>query len=201
MKSSRYYRIKDYKPLLTSFVTLCISLLISFAMGQPINLQSIGKEVLGARTTTRGTCKPNTVYEVKVEKAIDGDTLEISGSCNNKVRLLYIDTPETVKKNTEVQCYGPEASNNAKKEFKQGSTIFIKTDKAALDKYGRLLALVYKNSNDLSDVTKSSNYEFVKKGFAKAKFYNPNNTYKKELLEAQTYAITNDLGLWSQCKQ
>jgi micrococcal nuclease len=192
---------KDHKSILASFVMVCISLLINVLTGNPINIQNIGKEVLGARVGNVGICKPNSTYRVKVLKVIDGDTLEIAGGCNQKVRLLYVDTPETVKANTEVQCYGPEASAKTKKELKPGTSITITTDKAALDKYSRLLAIVHKNDNDQKDVTKSINYLLVQEGFAKAKFYKPNLTFKKELLEAQSNALSKSLGLWSQCKQ
>ena len=50
-----------------------------------------------------------------VERVVDGDTVDLRfASGRERVRLLGIDTPETVKPNTPVQCFGPEASARAK---------------------------------------------------------------------------------------
>lgn len=193
-------RKKDSKTIIISFIMLLVSLLVNAAGGQPINITDIGKEVLGVKTPrNKGVCLPNSVYAAKVVKAIDGDTLSIGGSCNDRVRMLYVDTPETVKPNTPVQCYGPEASEHTKKLFNVGDELYMQTDKEAMDRYGRLLAIIYKNKDDTSDFKKSINYKLVQDGYARAKFYSPNIKYKPDLLILEESSRSALKGLWSAC--
>jgi micrococcal nuclease len=151
--------------------------------------------------TDASKCGSNSLNQATFVRALDGDTLEVNGYCNSKIRLLYVDTPETVKPNTAVQCYGPEASNYTKKAFKRGQILYLQTDKEALDKYGRSLIILYENKEDaeLKKFENSFNSRLVKQGFAKAKFYSPNTFYKKNLEKTQQEAKNQNLGLWARC--
>ncbi|MGL4757784.1 MAG: thermonuclease family protein [Patescibacteria group bacterium] len=191
---------KDSKSIIAALIMCFVSIIVNSALGQPIDLDLISKEVLGVRTPrSTGNCKSNSNYTAKVSKVVDGDTLEIVGSCNSKIRLLYVDTPETVKPNNPVECYGPEASEYTKLNLKENEELIIQTDKEATDRYGRLLGIVYKNSINVNDVTKSFNYELVEKGYAKAKFYSPNTKFKKEIQSASDESQLLKKGLWSKC--
>src|SRR5205085_5120895 len=85
-----------------------------------------------------------------VVRAVDGDTIvvRISGHEEN-VRILGIDTPETHKPDTPVECYGPEASARMAALLQPGTTVRLVRDIEARDKYGRLLAYVYRDTDGL----------------------------------------------------
>ena len=87
----------------------------------------------------------NEIYYA-VTKVVDGDTLAID--MNDKtvtLRLIGIDTPETVDPRKPIECFGVEASNKAK-ELLAGEFVRIEQDptQSEFDKYGRLLVYVYR---------------------------------------------------------
>jgi micrococcal nuclease len=196
--------------LLVSGLITTVTLFVSILPTNP-NLQTIssGFNKIFGQTINQGdrkigggvSCKPNSIEKAKVVRGVDGDTIEVSGYCNSTVRFLYIDTPETVKANTPVQCYGPEASKHTKESMQPNAEIFIRTDKESIDRYGRSLGLIFNNQEDAiaGRIEKSFNYELVEKGYAKAKFYAPNTAYRNEMIKGETIARNNNLGLWSTC--
>lgn len=212
---------KKTSTIIISLVTIVTTLFVNSLSGNPINFNDLGntviKEVLGADfnfgqnnspastkttstdSTNNSKCLPNTVETAKVVRAVDGDTLEVSGGCNEKIRLLYIDTPETVKPNTPVGCFGPQASDYTKKKFTTNQEVYLKTDKEVNDRYGRALRILFFKNEDTNDFTKSFNYELVSKGYGIAKFYSPNITHKKEMLEGEKNAKDKKLGLHQDC--
>lgn len=125
----------------------------------------------------------------------DGDTLEgifLDGSEKKEViRLIGVDTPETVKEGTPVQYWGPEASQYTKERL-SGKTVLIVSDKSTYDPYGRMLAYVF-----LEDGT-MFNAELVSGGYARALAIEPNTKWKDlfEYLEAD--ARQKKRGLWSE---
>jgi micrococcal nuclease len=157
------------------------------------------------KTTQNTTQTPNQptinkqkdgVQRSKVLRVVDGDTLELEDG--TKVRFLNVDTPETVKKNTAVMCYGKEASNYTKARLTD-KTIQLTTDKSPRDQYGRELRFVFLDGVDTSKVENSFNAEMIKKGFARARFYSPNTTYKKNFEAIQKEAQDTKAGIWSAC--
>lgn len=81
----------------------------------------------------------------QVRWVADGDTFDAQvGAARMRVRLLGIDTPETVKRDSPVECYGPEASRRTKELLPKGRAVWIETDVGGdrVDAYGRLLAYV-----------------------------------------------------------
>ena len=95
----------------------------------------------------------------QVERVVDGDTILLSNQ--SRVRLLGIDTPETVHPEKAVEFYGKEASDKLK-EYVDGKTICLKRDENKtidLDEYDRLLRYVW-----IDDIL--VNRELVKEGYA-----------------------------------
>ena len=92
-------------------------------------------------------------------RVVDGDTIILSNG--EKVRLIGVDTPETVRPNTPVEYYGKEASAFTKKMV-EGQPVKLEYDLQQRDKYGRLLAYVY-----LMDGT-FLNAEIIKQGYGHA---------------------------------
>ncbi|MCG3401232.1 thermonuclease family protein [Staphylococcus massiliensis] len=129
--------------------------------------------------------------KVYVERVVDGDTIKVTTDDNERltVRLIGVDTPETVKPNTPVQLYGKEASNYTKKALTH-KHVYLEYDKEPHDKYDRTLAYVWMNDNDMY------NEKIVAEGLARAKFYPPNDKYRDKLEQAQEEAKRNHLNLW-----
>ncbi len=133
---------------------------------------------------------PNGFIQAKVSKVTDGDTLEISYRGKEyKVRLLDVDTPESVKPGTPVQPYAKEASRYTGDKVlnRQVRLVF---DKGLKDRYERLLAFVI-----LEDGT-FLNAALVSEGYARVETVSPNTTHKKYFEGLQEEAINNKKGLW-----
>jgi micrococcal nuclease len=128
-----------------------------------------------------------------VIKVVDGDTLSIDlNGTATTLRLIGINTPETVDPRKPVECFGVEASNKAK-EMLSGKYITIETDPTQdmYDKYGRLLAYVY-----LPDGTNFNKF-MVAEGYAYEYTYNVPYIYQSEFKQAQQEARVQKIGLWA----
>jgi micrococcal nuclease len=144
---------------------------------------------LGTSTDTGYT---NGLYLVKA--VVDGDTVkvEIDGKTET-LRLIGLDTPETVDPRKPVQCFGREASNKAK-EILDGKRVKLEADitQGERDKYGRLLRYLFLEDGALF------NKLMIADGYAHEYTYQSNPyKYQKEFKEAERYARENKKGLWS----
>jgi micrococcal nuclease len=144
-----------------------------------------------AVTTQSTTVAPNAT----VVRVVDGDTIHarIDGH-EETIRLIGIDTPETVKPNTPVQCFGEEASHETKSLLPVGTPIRLVRDAEARDDYGRLLAYVYRASDGLF-----VNLELARDGFAVPLTIAPNVAHTDEFTAAAADARRAGRGLWSKC--
>jgi len=127
-----------------------------------------------------------------VIKVIDGDTITISvNGTPETIRLIGIDTPETVDPRTTVQCFGVEASNKAK-ELLTGKNVWIETDAITgqRDKYDRLLAYIYRDDGLFI------NRYLVEHGYAYEYTYTTPYKYQAEFKAAQKSAEAARRGLW-----
>ncbi|USG63694.1 thermonuclease family protein [Brevibacillus ruminantium] len=131
--------------------------------------------------------KANGEISATVSRVVDGDTFEIS--TGEKVRLIGVDTPETVKPNHPVEPYGKEASDFSKKLL-TGQEVRLVFDVEPYDRYKRLLAYVY-----LSDGT-FVNEKLVRDGYARIMTVPPNVAKADLFLEAEREARENNRGLW-----
>ena len=130
-----------------------------------------------------------------VVRAVDGDTIvvRIRGR-TERVRLIGVDTPETKKPNTPIQCYGPEASEFTKEALPPGTSVVIVRDREARDDYGRLLGYVYRSSDGFF-----INLELAIRGFARPLTIAPNDAHAAEFVAATRAAEAAALGLWGAC--
>jgi len=129
---------------------------------------------------------------IQVIRIVDGDTFEVSiGGAREKVRMLGIDTPESVDPRRPVQCFGKEATKKLK-ELIEGKTIELVADitNDDRDKYDRLLR--YVKRDDGLDV----NAEMIKQGYAYAYIKFPFER-RAEYLRLQTAARSGGVGLWA----
>lgn len=126
----------------------------------------------------------------KVVRVVDGDTLIIDyNGTEERVRLIGVDTPESVhpdkEKNTE---FGTTASNFSK-DLLTDKYVKIELDVQERDQYGRLLAYIY-----LDDVM--VNKLLLQEGYAKVATYPPNVKYVDDFTAIQEEARNNKKGLW-----
>lgn len=131
--------------------------------------------------------KPNGELEGTVKRVIDGDTFELSDG--ERVRMIGVDTPETVKPNSPVEPYGKEASDFTKKLLTD-QKVTLKFDVEPRDKYERLLAYVY-----LPDGT-FVNEKLVRDGYARIMTIPLNVAFADLFLEAEREAREHNRGLW-----
>src|SRR3954468_1812458 len=91
-----------------------------------------------------GSPEPSGPVRAKVLRVVDGDTIvvKLPGGDDQYVRYIGIDTPETVKPGTPVQCGGPKA-HAVNERLVGGRTVILRFDAERRDVYGRLLAYVY----------------------------------------------------------
>ena len=130
-----------------------------------------------------------------IDKIVDGDTVDVSiAGREERVRLIGIDTPETKKPNTPVQCYGPEATAFTTSLLPLGTPVRIERDTVNRDDYGRLLGYVYRATDGIF-----VNYEIVRQGYAKPLSIEPNTTHAVRFVEAARAAESGDIGLWAAC--
>lgn len=128
-----------------------------------------------------------------VAKVIDGDTIDVNIDGKvERLRLIGIDTPETVDPRKPVQCFGKEASSKAK-DLLEGKKVRLESDTSQdnRDKYNRLLRYVY-----LEDGT-SYNKLIIAEGYAHEYTYNVPYKYQAEYKQAQKEAESAQKGLWS----
>jgi len=150
------------------------------------------EKVIQAEETQREQKSELDIY-YSVVKVVDGDTLSIDiDGQKQTLRLIGIDTPETVHPSKPVECFGREASAKAK-EILAGQSIRIEKDttQGDLDKYGRLLVYVF-----LKDGT-NFNMMMIKQGFAYEYTYNLPYKYQQEFKLAEQTAREQKIGLWA----
>lgn len=123
-----------------------------------------------------------------VSRVIDGDTFVLASG--ERVRLIGIDTPETVHPTRGVEPYGRQASDFAK-SLLGGKRVRLVYDVEPRDRYGRLLAYVY-----LPDGT-FVNAELVKRGYAQMATFPPNVRHVETFRSLQREAREAGRGLWA----
>lgn len=135
--------------------------------------------------------EPNAV----VQRVVDGDTLVVeTGGVEERVRLIGVDTPESVKPGTEVECYGKEASEHTEELLPEGTEVVLERDVEARDRYDRLLAYVYRASDGVF-----VNLAMIDQGYAQPAAYPPNVAHTEQFTTAGGDARENGRGLWGAC--
>lgn len=180
----------------TSVLTLCCSCCM-FSWSYPSSTSSLNKaeknisDVAGINQIPIDSTDEKTY---KVLDVVDGDTIKIDYEGNKEtVRLIGVDTPESVDPNKDVQCFAIEASNKTK-ELVSNKNVIIEFDNSQgeRDKYGRLLLYVY-----IPDTGEMLNENLIKEGYAFEYTYNKAYKYQKDFKSAEEFARENSKGLWN----
>ncbi len=147
--------------------------------------------------------EPGGFEQAVITRVVDGDTVEveITGRAEGPaagdaaiedsytVRLIGIDTPESVRPGTPVECFGKEAAA-ATAVLLEGAEVRLVKDVEETDRFGRLLRYVY-----IGD--EMANARLVVNGYATAYTYPPNVRHAELFVELQRDAREHDRGLWS----
>jgi micrococcal nuclease len=133
------------------------------------------------------------VVSATVVHVVDGDTIVAAfrDGHTETVRVLGVDTPETVDPRKPVQCFGPEASAYAKAHL-SGRSIRLELDVERRDRYGRLLAYVLVDGRRYED-------DVLRRGLARVLFIAPNGAHSRTLLAEELEARRAGRGLWGAC--
>ena len=137
---------------------------------------------------------PKGSVKATIERVVDGDTMKLKLDKTKEVvtlRLLLVDTPESVKKGVDPQPYSIEASNFAKNTLKAGDTVYIEYDEGdKTDKYDRHLVWIY-----VDDILLQK--DLIEKGYAKVAYLYGDYLYTDELKEVEEVAKKSGVGIWS----
>lgn len=152
---------------------------------------------IGAATGTVG-CTPSPADApdgaAVVIEVVDGDTVDVRiGGRTERVRLIGLDTPETKRPDTPVECFGPEATAFTASLLAEGTVVRIERDVVGRDHFGRLLGYVH-----LADGT-FVNHEIIRRGFATPMSIEPNSVHARAFADAARAAEAEHLGLWAAC--
>jgi micrococcal nuclease len=130
----------------------------------------------------------------RVVRVVDGDTIRVDlPSGEEAVRYIGIDTPESVKPGSPVECFAKRASAfNAR--LVEGERVRLVGDVEERDRYGRLLAYVYRARDGLF-----VNAELVRRGYATVATFPPNVAHEREFRRLARRARMSGRGLWSEC--
>ncbi len=171
--------------------TTLVILLIFVFFGQDAAQKKLA-EVLGINITE----EVNNTGVYNVTDVIDGDTIKLEDG--RRVRYLNIDTAESVKPNTPVQCFSKEASE-MNKALVEGKNIIMTSDEVETDRYGRDLRFIFLQGADTNDIGQSINAKLVQMGYARAYIIKPNDTFEDEFRQWQKEAQDKNIGIWKSC--
>lgn len=141
--------------------------------------------------------KNNQVYKEKentklytVKKVVDGDTIVVDfNGTDEKVRLIGVDTPESVHKDKSKNVKEGKIASNYTKAKLENKQVELEFDIQQKDKYGRLLAYVYIDGNMVNKM-------LLEDGMAKLATYPPNVKYVEEFKKIQAQARQKNVGFW-----
>jgi micrococcal nuclease len=132
----------------------------------------------------------------RVVRVVDGDTIEARiGETVEDVRYIGVDTPETVKPGTPVQCFGPQASA-FNHRLLEGRRVRLVFGVERRDVYGRLLAYVYITTHSRRRLV---NAMLLRKGLARTLAIPPNTRYSPLFSQIERAAAGTGRGLWGAC--
>ena len=132
--------------------------------------------------------------EGHVVRVVDGDTIRVRlGDRTERVRYIGVDTPESVKPGTPVQCFAKRAAA-ANAALVAGREVRLVGDVEHRDRYGRLLAYVYRVGDGAF-----VNALLVRDGYARTLTIAPNVAHAGEFARLARAARSDGRGLWRAC--
>jgi len=138
---------------------------------------------------------------VRVQRVIDGDTFVLENG--TRVRLIGVDTPETVHPTKPAEPFGKEASDYTKAFITLGENwVFLEQDGDAKDRFGRQLAMVYVMIPPHGDPENSKTYflndMLIRAGLGTAELqYRYSQEMKDKFRQSEIEARERNAGIWS----
>ena len=127
-----------------------------------------------------------------VNRVVDGDTIKIDyNGKEESVRLIGIDTPESVHSNKEKNTKEGLIASQFTKDKLEGKDVFLEFDVQERDQYGRLLAYVWIDGEMFNKV-------LLREGYAQVATFPPNVKYQDDFIKLQNHAIENNIGFWGK---
>ncbi len=169
--------------------------------GVPLSTTNSGVEAQAGAAVVEAIRKGPIEPNATVAHLVDGDTVDVAFKTGNgkstteRVRLIGIDTPETKRPDTPIECFGREASSALGALIPVGTEVLIERDVEERDRYGRLLGYVFRASDGLF-----VNHEMVRAGMATAYTFPPNIAYVDVFAAAGDASRAAAAGLWSRCE-
>ncbi len=155
---------------------------------------TVGGVALAAPAQAQYPVMPNGVQgPFVVTRVVDGDTIHVDADGKRlKIRMIGLDTPESLDPRKPVQCFALEASAQAK-TILAGQSVYLETDPSqdSVDRYGRTLAYVWTESGRLL------NLDMIADGFAFEYTYDLPYRYQQDFRAAEHDARAEERGLWS----
>jgi len=153
---------------------------------------------VGASTASAAAGDPTAparAFSARVVRVVDGDTfIAAHGGQQVRVRLIGVDTPETVKPDWPVECWGPEASRLTHHLLPVGTRVRAAYESGGhLDRYGRDLWDVWLPDGRFLQAV------LVRRGAAEAFAYRPQVAHATFLSRLETRARAADAGMWGHC--
>ena len=188
-------------------IILAILIAIFYFLSNQFNLYFGSPNIQTDSTSANQDFLKSLAFDYKIAKVVDGDTIEIERVDGDKVlnekdvmkvRLLGINSPETVDPRRPVECYGKEASSYLK-GLADGKLAAIELDSTQVvhDKYGRILAYVYIKTPGIKDQNiMMLNSDMIKNGYAYEYTYDLPYKYQDEFKSLEAIAKNNFIGLW-----
>jgi len=156
----------------------------------------LGASLLGerGRDPGTGTAGDRAGTRARVVRVVDGDTVRVRlDGREEPLRYIGIDTPETKRPNTPVQCFGRRADERNRRLVADRS-VRLRFDVERRDRYGRLLAYVYREPDGLF-----VNAALLREGYAQPLTVPPNVAHGREFSRLAGQARRAGRGLWSAC--
>jgi len=139
-----------------------------------------------------GESEPPRAATATVSRVVDGDTFEVRlGGRVEDIRMIGIDTPESVEPGAPVQCFGPRASHFARRLL-EGRQVRLVFGVERRDAYGRLLAYARLGPRFVNAL-------LIRRGLARTLTIPPNDRFAPLLRRLERRAARSGRGLWGAC--
>jgi micrococcal nuclease len=153
-------------------------------------------------STASGLAPRGPVVAGTIVRVVDGDTVRFLADGQREdisVRLIGINTPETVAPGRPVECFGPEASRFAEEQL-TGARVLLELDpsQGETDRFDRTLGYIWTVTDD-GQPRELFNLIAVRAGFAEERQYGKPFAWQPEFVEAEQRAQEEGAGMWGAC--
>ncbi len=168
----------------------CIGIL--FVAIQYFHVDTISNNALQNNAQPDQVASASVGNEYYVTRVVDGDTFIVqNGSRTERVRIIGINTPESVDPRRQVECLGVEAGKELQQKIEKQKVILEEdATQQSADRYGRWLRHVFLRNENVGKY-------MIQQGLAYEYTYSVPYVYRDEYKKAQLEAQLENRGLWS----